>query len=64
MIENINKFEKILQNLRFRQPVPENIQKQILNFKRKTVVQTLKYFGEYNILFFPAPATEHFSDCW
>ena len=51
MIENINKLDKILSYFKFLQPVPESIQKQITEFKKKTIINTLKFFGQYNIFF-------------
>ncbi|MFH0976493.1 MAG: hypothetical protein V1874_11995 [Spirochaetota bacterium] len=48
---NIAKLEKILGRFKLRQPVPLDIQKQILSFKRKTTVNVLKNFGEYNAFY-------------
>lgn len=51
MTENINKLEKILERFKFKQPVPQDIQRQILSFKKETTVSVLKNFGEYNIFY-------------
>ena len=48
---NLKIFDQVLQKLKFKQPVPVKIQKQILNFKRITIVSTLKEFGEYNLIY-------------
>lgn len=44
-------IDKILERFKFKQPVPQEIQGQILSFKRKTTVNVLKHFGKYNIYY-------------
>lgn len=46
-----NKFERILQKFALRQPMPVKIQNYILDYKRTALMETLKEFGEYNIIY-------------
>jgi len=51
MSNNIKSFEKMLDSLKFKQSVPEHIQRYILDNKKNAFEEILKHFGEYNFVY-------------
>jgi len=51
MSYNIDIIDRLLKRFKFKQPVPEDIQGSVLDFNKEALVETLKNFGEYSIVY-------------
>lgn len=50
-MNRIEIFEKVLEKLKFREPVPQGIKKFVLNNKPKSLIRTLKQAGQYSFVY-------------